>query len=43
MLDKIIKGLQLTRQRLVEKTKRNGGELVFMRDGKVVHVKADEL
>lgn len=43
MREKIIEGLQLARRRLVEKTKREGGELVIMRDGKVVRVKADEL
>ena len=38
----IIRGLQLARKRLVEKTKREGGELVIYRDGKVMHVKPDE-
>lgn len=43
MQEKIIEGLQLARKRLVEKTKRDGGELVIFRDGEVVYVKADEL
>lgn len=43
MQEKIIEGLQLARRRLIEKTKREGGELVIFRDGEIVHVKADEL
>lgn len=43
MRKKIIEGLQLARRRLIEKTKREGGELVIFRDGKIVHIKADEL
>lgn len=43
MRKKIEAGILLARKRLVEKTKREGGELVIMRDGKIVHVKADEL
>lgn len=43
MRAKIIEGLLLARQRLIEKTKRDGGELVIFRDGEVVRIKADEL
>lgn len=43
MRKKIEAGILLARKRLVEKTKREGGELVIMRDGKIVHIKADEL
>lgn len=43
MQAKIVEGLEIARRRLVEKTKREDGELVIMRDGKVMHVKADEL
>ena len=43
MQEKIIEGLQLACKRLVEKTKRENGELVVFRDGEVVHIKADEL
>lgn len=43
MQEKIKAGIQLARKRLIEKTKREGGELVIMRDGKIVHVKANEL
>lgn len=43
MRKKIEAGILLARKRLVEKTKREGGELVIMRDGKIAHVKADEL
>lgn len=43
MQEKIYAGILLARKRLVERTKREGGELVIMRDGKIVHVTADEL
>ncbi|MCQ2350427.1 MAG: hypothetical protein MJ003_00435 [Paludibacteraceae bacterium] len=39
----IERGLALSRQRLVERTKKNGGELVVMQNGKIVHVKAEDL
>ncbi len=40
---KITQGLSISRQRLVEQTKKNGGELVVMQNGKIVHVKAEDL
>ena len=43
MQDQIDEGLLLARKRLIEKTKNENGELVVVRDGEVVHVKADEL
>jgi len=33
----------LARKRLVEKTRKEDGELVVMRDGKVVRIKARDL
>ncbi|MDE7150374.1 MAG: hypothetical protein K2O01_08235 [Bacteroidales bacterium] len=43
MQEKIKAGIRLARKRLVERTKRENGELVIMRDGKIVHVKGHEL
>ncbi len=43
MQEKIDAGILLAQQRLKEKARKEDGELVIMRDGKVVHVKADEL
>ena len=43
MQEKIDAGILLTQQRLIEKCKKEDGELVIMRDGKVTHVKADEI
>lgn len=43
MQDQINDGLLLARKRLIEKTKKENGELVVMSDGEVVHVKAEEL
>ena len=41
--EKINAGILLARKRLIEKTKKENGELVVVRDGKVVCVKAQEL
>lgn len=43
MQEKIDAGILLAQQRLKEKCKKENGELVVMRDGKVTHVTADEL
>ena len=43
MQEKIDAGIFLAQQRLKEKCKKEDGELVIMRDGKVTHVKADEI
>ncbi len=43
MQEQINDGLLLARKRLIEKTKKENGELVVMSDGEVVHVKAEEL
>ena len=40
---KINAGILLARKRLIEKTKKENGELVVVRDGKVVCIKAQEL
>lgn len=43
MQEKINAGILLARKRLVEKTRKEDGELVVVRDGKVVRVKARDL
>ena len=43
MQEKRDAGILLAQQRLKEKAKKEDGELVIMRDGKVMHVKADDL
>ena len=40
MQEKINAGILLARKRLIEKTRKEDGELVVVRDGKVVRVKA---
>ncbi|QOI97979.1 MAG: hypothetical protein HRU69_11015 [Flammeovirgaceae bacterium] len=40
---KITKGVKLAIERLIERTKKEGGELVVSRNGKVVRVKAKDL
>ncbi|GAB3919086.1 hypothetical protein [Larkinella terrae] len=40
---KVVEGMRLAFKRLVERTKREDGELVVWRDGKVVRVKAKDL
>lgn len=41
--EKINAGILLARKRLIEKTKKENGELAVVRDGKVVRIKACEL
>ena len=36
---KLLKGLDLSYQRLVENKRKNNGKLVIMKDGKIVKVK----
>ena len=43
LLDKITEGVKLSIHRLVEKTKKENGELVFSKDGKIVRIKARDL
>lgn len=43
VIEKINEGVKLAIKRLVEKTKKEDGELVISRNGKVVRVKAREL
>jgi hypothetical protein len=43
LLEKITEGVKLAIHRLVEKTKKEDGELVISRNGKVVRVKARDL
>jgi|CryGeyStandDraft_13_1057135.scaffolds.fasta_scaffold04632_4 hypothetical protein len=41
--DKVVRGLKLTKERLLASKKASGGTLVFMKDGKIVKVKASDL
>ena len=43
MQEKIDAGILLAQQRLKERVKKEDGELVIMRDGKITHVKAADL
>ena len=43
MQEQVDDALLLARKRLIEKTKKENGELVVETDGEVIHVKADEL
>ena len=43
MQEKINAGILLARKRLIEKAKKENGELVVLRDGKVVRIKARDL
>ena len=43
LIDKITAGVKLAIQRLIERTKKEDGELVISRNGKIVRVKAREL
>ena len=43
MREKIDMGIRLARQRLIEKTKREGGELVVAQEGKIVYLQAKDL
>ena len=43
MQEKINAGILLDRKRLIEKTKKEDGELVIVRDGKVIRIKAKDL
>jgi len=43
LVDKITEGVKLAIRRLIERTKKEDGELVIFRDGKVVRIKARDL
>ena len=43
LVEKVTAGVKLAIQRLIERTKKEDGELVISRDGKVVKVKARDL
>ena len=43
LTDKITKGVKLAIHRLIEQTKKEDGELVVSRDGKVVKIRARDL
>ena len=41
--DKLVKGVSIAVQRLIEQTKRENGQLVISKGGKVVYVNASDL
>ena len=41
--EKFIEGMKLARRRLVEETKKEDGELIFSKNGKIVRIKARDL
>lgn len=43
LVDKITKGVHLAFERLLEQTKKEDGELVISKNGKIVRVKARDL
>lgn len=43
LVEKITAGVKLSIQRLIERTKKEDGELVVSRDGKIVRIKARDL
>jgi len=43
LVNKITEGVKLSIKRLIERTKKEDGELVISRDGKVVRIKARDL
>ncbi len=43
LVAKITEGVKLAVRRLIERTKKEDGELVISRDGKIVRVKARDL
>ena len=43
LLDKITEGVKLSIKRLIERTKKEDGELVFSKEGKIIRVKARDL
>lgn len=40
---KILQGIELSFQRLLEKKSKENGELIFSKDGQIVRIKAKEL
>jgi len=43
LIEKITEGVKLAIKRLIEKTKKEDGELVISKDGKIVKIKAREM
>ena len=43
LVDKVTAGVKLAIKRLIEKTKKEDGELVVARNGKVVRIKARDI
>jgi len=41
--EKILKGIELAVEKLIEEKKKTDGELVFYKDGKIVFVKAKDM
>jgi hypothetical protein len=40
---KILKGIELSFQRLIEKKSKENGELIFWKDGHIIRIKAKDL
>lgn len=40
---KILQGIELAFQRLVEKKSKENGELIFSKDGQIIRIKAKEI
>lgn len=43
LVDKITEGVKLAIKRLIDRTKKEDGELVISRNGKVIRIKARDL
>lgn len=43
ILDKITEGVKLSIHRLIERTKKEDGELVISKNGKIIRIKARDL
>lgn len=41
--EKILKGIEVAVEKLIQTKQKNNGELVYSKDGHIVFVKADEL
>jgi hypothetical protein len=41
--DQFVKGMNLTIQKLIERTKKENGYIVISKNGKIIHLKASDL
>lgn len=42
-MERIDAGILLAQRRLIERTRRDGGDLVVVRDGQIMHLTPDQL